>query len=128
MKTLNAPEAPAAIGPYSHAVRSGDLLFLSGQTPIDPASGELVEGSIGAQTHRVFDNLASVLAAGGLGLENVVKVNVYLRDMDDFEGMNAVYAERFGDHRPARTTIAVRQNPLDARIEIECIAELPHAP
>ena len=123
MKTLHAPDAPAAIGPYSHAVRSGNLLFLSGQTPLDPATGQLVDGPIGAQTERVFDNLASVLAAAGLALGNVVKVNVFLRDMDDFEGMNAVYAQRFGDHRPARTTIAVRQNPLDARVEIECIAE-----
>ncbi|MEM1248720.1 MAG: RidA family protein [Acidobacteriota bacterium] len=125
MKTLNAPEAPAAIGPYSHAVRSGQLLFLSGQTPLDPASGQLVGGSISDQTHRVFDNLSQVLAAADLGLANVVKVNVYLKDMDDFDGMNAVYAERFGEHRPARTTIAVRQNPLDARVEIECIAEFP---
>ncbi len=124
MKRINIEGAPAAIGPYSHAVRSGNLLFLSGQTPVDPETGSLVGEDISAQTHRVFDNLAIVLAGSGLTLFDVVKTNVYLRSMDDFAEMNAVYAKRFGDHRPARTTVAVKQNPLDARVEIECVAEL----
>jgi 2-iminobutanoate/2-iminopropanoate deaminase len=123
MQTKIIPGAPAAIGPYSHAVRTGDLLFCSGQTPLDPDTMQLVGTTIEEQTHRVFDNLTLVLEGAGSALSRVVKVNVYLRDMADFEGMNAVYAERFGGHRPARTTIAVRQNPLDARVEIECIAE-----
>ena len=123
MKLVHAPKAPAAIGPYSHAVRSSGLLFLSGQTPLDPESGEMVGTAIEEQTERVFDNLSAVLAAEGLTLRDVVKANVYLADMGDFEGMNEVYAARFGDHRPARTTVAVKSNPLGALVEIECVAE-----
>lgn len=124
METLIVEGAPAAIGPYSHAVRTGNLVFCSGQTPLDPATMKLVGSTIEEQTEQVFDNLALVLGGVGLTLSNVVKVNVYLKDMEDFSGMNAVYAQRFGDHRPARTTVAVRQNPLDARVEIECVAEV----
>lgn len=122
---IHAPGAPAAIGPYSHAVRTGNLLFCSGQTPIDPATGKLIEGDIGALTRRVLDNLEAVLAAQGCTLAHVVKTTVFLRDMADFAGMNAVYAAAFGDHRPARSTIAVKSNPMDALVEIECIAEIP---
>ena len=122
---IHALGAPAAIGPYSHAVRTGNLLFCSGQTPIDPATGKLVEGDIGTLTRRVLDNLEAVLAAQGCTLIHVVKTTVFLRDMADFAGMNAVYAAAFGDHRPARSTIAVKSNPMDATVEIECIAEIP---
>ena len=117
--------APEAIGPYCHAAQVGNLVFCSGQTPLDPQTGELVGTTIAEQTSRVFDNLEIVLGGLGLTLRNVVKTNVYLRSMDDFSGMNGVYAERMGEHRPARTTVAVRQNPLDAMVEIECIAEVP---
>ncbi len=125
---VSAPGAPAAIGPYSHAMRAGNLLFCSGQTPIDPTTGRMIEGDVSAMTRRVLANLSEVLAAAGCSLHDVVKTTVFLRDMADFQAMNAVYAEVFGDHRPARSTIAVRSNPLDAPVEIECIAEIPPAP
>ncbi|HPF45415.1 MAG: Rid family detoxifying hydrolase [Alphaproteobacteria bacterium] len=115
--------APDAIGPYCHAVRTGNLVYCSGQTPLDPKTMKLSGTTIEEQTARVFENLKIVLAGCGLTLENIVKTNVYLRDMDDFSGMNGIYAEKMGDHRPARTTIAVKKNPLDAMVEIECIAE-----
>lgn len=114
--------APAAIGPYCHASRVGDLVFCSGQTPLDPETGHLVGDDIAKQTAQVFDNLETVLAGVGLGLSDVAKTNVYLSSMEHFEGMNRVYAERFGTHRPARTTVAVRANPKAALVEIECIA------
>ena len=123
MKTHLIEGAPAAIGPYSHAVSVGDLVLCSGQTPIDPATGEVIGKTIEEQTDRVFDNLQIVLRGVGLELENIVKTNVYLADMTLFEGMNQTYANRLGDHRPARTTVAVRENPLQALVEIECIAE-----
>lgn len=119
---VNAGRAPAAVGPYSHAVRSGELLYLSGQTPIDPATGRLVEGDVTAQTSRVFANLAAVLDAAGLTLDDVVKVNVYLTDMADFAAMNQAYADVFAEPFPARTTVAVAGLPLGARVEIEAIA------
>ena len=118
-------EAPQAIGPYCHATQVGNLIFCSGQTPLDPDTMELVGSDIGAQTERVLQNLGVVLSGLGLSLQNVAKTTVFLKSMDDFQGMNAVYARMFGDHRPARTTIAIRQNPLDALVEIECIAEIP---
>jgi len=117
-------DAPDAIGPYCHAMKVGNLLFCSGQTPLDPKTMELVGNNIEEQTERVFENLLIVLAASGLTLKNIVKTNVYLRDMADFQGMNKIYAQKMGSHKPARTTIAVKQNPLDAMVEIECIAEL----
>ena len=95
--TVHAPDAPAAVGPYSHGVRAGDVLYLSGQTPIDPATGRLVDGDVANQTARVFANLSAVLAAAGLTLDDVVKVNVYLVDMADFAAMNQVYASVFAD-------------------------------
>ncbi|MCU0617001.1 MAG: RidA family protein [Gemmatimonadaceae bacterium] len=113
---------PAAIGPYSHAVWSGSELFCSGQTPIDPATGRLIDGDVTAQTHRVFDNLQAVLEDAGLSMDDVVKCNVYLVDMADFSAMNAAYAERFSAPYPARTTVAVAGLPLGARVEIECLA------
>jgi 2-iminobutanoate/2-iminopropanoate deaminase len=117
--------APEAIGPYSHAVQTGRLIFCSGQTPLDPKTMKLVGADIGQQTEQALSNLESVLNGVGLSLQHVVKTTVYLKDMADFAGMNEVYGRRFAPHRPARTTIAVKQNPLDALVEIECIAEIP---
>ena len=116
MKTHNVDGAPEAIGPYSHAASheagAVRLVFCSGQTPIDPATGALKGDDISEQTERVLDNLELVLGGLKASLNQVVKTNVYLASMDDFAGMNAVYARRFGDHRPARTTIAVKANPF----------------
>ena len=119
---VHASAAPAAVGPYSHAVAAGGLLHLSGQTPIDPATGALVDGDVATQTRRVFDNLAAVLAAAGLSLDDVVKCNVYLVDMADFAAMNAAYATALSEPFPARTTVAVAALPLGARVEIEAVA------
>lgn len=116
--------APLAIGPYCHATQVGKLVFCSGQTPLDPQTMELVGSTIEEQTEQALSNLAVVLNSLGLSLQNVVKTAVFLKDMADFQGMNGVYARMFGAHRPARTTIAVRKNPLDALVEIECIAEM----
>lgn len=124
MKTHFIEGAPAAIGPYSHAIQSGNLIFCSGQTPLDPETMELVGQDIGEQTEQALLNLETVLKGLGLSLQNVVKTTVFLKDMADFEGMNAVYGRLFAPHRPARTTISVKQNPLDALVEIECIAEI----
>lgn len=119
---VSSPDAPTAIGPYSQAVWHGDSLFCSGQTPIDPATGKLIAGDVAAQTHRVFDNLAAVLAAGGLSLADAIKCNVYLTDMKDFPAMNAAYESRFTAPFPARTTVAVAGLPLGAQVEIELVA------
>jgi 2-iminobutanoate/2-iminopropanoate deaminase len=116
-------EAPQAIGPYSRAVRTGNLLFCSGQTPLDAATMQIVAGDIKVQTSQAIRNLTSVLAAVGLELSSVVKTTVFLSDMELFKEMNAAYAECFGGHRPARTTVAVKGLPCDALVEIECIAE-----
>jgi len=118
---VTAPGA-AAVGPYSHAVRAGDLVYLSGQTPLDPATGRLLEGGLQAQAEQCFRNLFGVLAAAGLGPDQVVKVNVFLTDMADFAAMNEVYARQFARPYPARTTIGVASLPLGARIEIELVA------
>lgn len=121
-KIIQSETAPRAIGPYSQAVRAGDLVYLSGQTPIDPATGKLVAGGIGEQTRRAFQNLNAVLEAGGLSMQDVIKVNVYLTDMADFAEMNAAYQEQFSPPYPARTTVAVAGLPLGARVEIEMVA------
>ena len=123
MEKINATSAPAAIGPYCHAARSGSLVFTSGQIPVDPATGSLVEDDIISQTRQVFTNLKTVLDAAGLGLENVVKTTVYLKDMAEFPQLNEIYAEHFGEHTPARSTIQVAALPLDCRVEIEAVAE-----
>ena len=115
----------SAIGPYSHAIDDGTHVFCSGQTPIDPETGELREGEVGDQTHQCFDNLFAVLANGGLGPDDVVKVNVYLTDMNDFSKMNEAYATRFKDPPPARTTVGVAELPMNARVEIELVAKKP---
>lgn len=118
---INAPGA-TAVGPYSHGVDSEGLVFLSGQTPIDSATKKLVEGSIQDQTRQCFANLKAVLEAGGLCLDDVQKVNVFLTDMNDFAAMNEVYMEQFAAPYPARTTIGVVSLPVGARVEIEMIA------
>jgi 2-iminobutanoate/2-iminopropanoate deaminase len=121
-QAVSSPDAPKAIGPYSQAVRAGQLLFLSGQVPIDPATGDLVAGDIAAQTRRVFDNLAAVLTAGGRGFADVVRTTVFLADMNDFAAVNAVYGEYFTEPYPARATVQVARLPKDARVEIDLIA------
>ena len=123
MEKINATSAPAAIGPYCHAARSGSLVFTSGQIPVDPATGSLVEDDIISQTRQVFTNLKTVLEAAGLGLKDVVKTTVYLKDMAEFPQLNEIYAEHFGEHTPARSTIQVAALPLDCRVEIEAVAE-----
>ncbi|MEI6740388.1 MAG: Rid family detoxifying hydrolase [Gemmatimonadaceae bacterium] len=117
-----SPRGPAALGPYSHAVWSGEQLYCSGQTPIDPATGQLVTGDVGVQTHRVFDNLQAVVEDAGLTMDDVIKCNVYLTDMANFAAMNQVYQTRFSAPYPARTTVAVAGLPLNAQVEIELIA------
>ncbi len=116
--------APAAIGPYCHAMKVGNLVFCSGQTPVNPKTMKIVGNNIEEQTEQVFNNISIVLEGMGLSLKNVVKSLVFLKDMNDFQGMNKVYEKRFDGHKPARSAIAVKQNPLDALVEIECIAEL----
>jgi len=111
-----------AVGPYSHAVEAGELIFLSGQTPMDSATGKLAEGDIAAQTEQVFKNLFNVLASAGLTEADVVKANVFLTDMGNFAAMNAVYATKFSAPYPARSTVAVAGLPLGAQVEIELIA------
>jgi len=123
MKIISTEQAPAAQGPYSQAVVSNGFAFLSGQIPLDPASGQLVEGDAATQTHRVLENLKAVLGACGSSLERVVKTTVYLKDMGDFARMNEVYAKYF-PHRPARATVDVARLPRDVRVEIDCIAEV----
>jgi len=125
VEPLNVDDAPDAIGPYCHAMKVGNLLFCSGQTPLDPGTMKLVGTTIEEQTQRVLKNLSLVLAGSDLTLKNVVKTTVYIKNMDDFQGMNKVYEEMFQGHKPSRTTISIKQNPLDALVEIECIAELP---
>lgn len=122
-KNVTSPNAPQAIGPYSQAVWSGNRLYCSGQTPIDPKTGKLVPGGIAEQTAQAFNNLETVLLAAGLGMADVIKVNVYLTSMENFAGMNGVYATRFEAPYPARTTVAVAGLPLQAMVEIELIAE-----
>jgi 2-iminobutanoate/2-iminopropanoate deaminase len=114
--------APKAIGPYSQAIRSGGLMFLSGQIPLDPASGTLVTGSVADQTRRVLENLKAVLEAAGLSLAAVVKTTVFLKNIDDFAAMNEVYAQYFTDRPPARSTVQVARLPRDAAVEIDAIA------
>jgi len=122
---LSSPAAPKAIGPYSPAVRSGahgELLFISGQVPIDPATGNLIEGDIAAQTRRVFENIGALLTAGGLAYNNIVRTTVFLADMNDFAAMNDVYRTYFSEPYPARSTVQAARLPRDARIEIDAIA------
>jgi 2-iminobutanoate/2-iminopropanoate deaminase len=123
-KIVTTDKAPRAIGPYSQAVRIESLVFTAGQIGLDPAGGELVNGGIEAQTRQVLTNLGNVLEAAGSGLKYVVKTTVFLADINDFAGMNGVYAEFFPEHPPARSTIAVAGLPKAARVEIEAVALL----
>jgi 2-iminobutanoate/2-iminopropanoate deaminase len=122
-KPISSTHAPGAIGPYSQAVWTGNLLYCSGQTPIDPATGNLVSGGISEQTRQAFANLEAVLTSAGLAMDDVIKVNVYLTSMANFEGMNQAYRELFSQPYPARTTVAVVDLPLNALVEIELVAE-----
>lgn len=121
---VSTDRAPKAIGPYSQAVRAGGLLFVSGQVPLDPATGALVEGDIAAQTHRVMQNVRAVLEAAGASLDAVVKTTIYLADLGDFKAVNEVYGSYFTAPAPARATVQVARLPLDARVEIDAIAKL----
>lgn len=123
MKQINTKNAPAAIGPYSQAVSSGGFIFVSGQLPIDPATGEFPEGGVEAQTRQSLTNIKSILEEAGSGLDKVLKTTVLLADMGDFAAMNGVYAEFFGTPYPARCAFAVKTLPKGALVEIECMAE-----
>ena len=115
-------DAPQAIGPYSQAVRAGNMIFASGQIPLDPATKEFVPGGVAEQTEQVLKNLTAVFAAAGVGLEQVVKTTVFLADMNDFNAMNEVYGKYFGQNPPARATVQAARLPRDAKVEIEAIA------
>ncbi|SRR6266849_5412057 len=123
-QAVSTPAAPAAIGPYSQAIRAGNLLFLSGQIPIDPATGELVGGGIEAQTRQVFQNIGEILTAGGTSFDGVLSATVYLMDMNDFAKVNEIYASYFTSPAPARATVQVARLPKDCRVEIQVIASL----
>jgi 2-iminobutanoate/2-iminopropanoate deaminase len=124
-EAISTAGAPAAIGPYSPAIRAGNLLFISGQVPIVPATGQLVDGDIAAQTDQVMRNLAALLAAAGAGFEHVVRTTVFLKDMDEFAAMNQVYGRYVVDPPPARATVQVARLPRDVNVEIDLIAVLP---
>jgi 2-iminobutanoate/2-iminopropanoate deaminase len=121
-KIISTENAPGAIGPYSQAIKIKDMIFCSGQIPIDPATGNFVSDDVAEQTEQVLKNLGAVLKAGGAGFENVVKTTVFLADMNDFAVMNEVYGRFFSDVKPARATVQAARLPRDARVEIDCIA------
>jgi len=121
-QAVSSPDAPKAIGPYSQAIRAGRLLFLSGQIPLDPVSGQMIDGDITAQTRRVMENLGAVLKAAGLSFDAVVRTTIFLADMNDFAKVNEVYGTYFGAPAPARATVQVAQLPRGARVEIDAIA------
>jgi 2-iminobutanoate/2-iminopropanoate deaminase len=123
-QAIATDQAPKAIGPYSQAIKAGTLLYCSGQIPLDPATGALVEGDIATQTRRVFANIDAILSAAGVSFDRVVKTTVFLADMNDFAAMNEVYATYFSSPAPARSTVAAAGLPKGARIEIEVIASL----
>jgi 2-iminobutanoate/2-iminopropanoate deaminase len=124
-ETVTAQGAPEAAGPYSHAVKGAGLIFCSGQTPIDPATGSLVEGSIGDQARRCLDNLAIVAAAAGASLEDAVRMTIYVTDISVFKDVNAAYGSYFPSDPPARTTIGVASLPLGAEVEMDAILAVP---
>jgi 2-iminobutanoate/2-iminopropanoate deaminase len=126
-RSVVSSDAPAPIGPYSQAIISGQDVFCSGQIPLDPQTGNIVEGDIAAQTQRVLDNLQAVLVAAGASFDDVVKTTIFLIDMGDFAAVNAAYERAFGRAKPARSTIAVAALPRGARVEIDCIARLKNA-
>ena len=122
LRGISTPDAPAAIGPYSQGIVVGGFLFSAGQIPLDPSTGELVEGDVKRQAARVLDNLDAVLIAAGSSRDRVVKTTIFLRDLNDFMAVNEVYSEFFGSHRPARSTVQVARLPRDSAVEIELIA------
>jgi len=124
MEIVSTDKAPGAIGPYSQAVKAGNMVFCSGQIPIDPSTGEFVPGGVVEQAEQVLKNLTAVLEAAGSGLDRVVKTTVFLADMGDFAAMNEVYARYFGESKPARATVQAARLPKDALVEIDCIAIL----
>ena len=124
MHFIATKNAPHAIGPYSQAVRAGNVLYVSGQIPLDPESGNLVQGDFAAQAKRVFENLKAVLQESRAEFRHVVKATVYLTDLSNFQNLNSIYAEYFGEHKPARSTVGVAQLPRGAGVEIDLIAVL----
>ena len=122
MDFIATNDAPHAIGPYSQAIRSGNMLFLSGQIPLDPKSGNLIDGDFAAQSRRVFDNLRAVLRAAGADFKHVTRATVYLTDLGNFQTLNSIYAEYFGNHKPARSTVGVASLPRGAQVEVDLIA------
>jgi reactive intermediate/imine deaminase len=122
LQFVSSPNAPAAIGPYSQAVKHGNTVYVSGVIALDPATMTLVGATVGEQAEQIFKNMRAVLDAAGSSMDKVLKTTVLLRDMADFEAVNKIYAQHFGDHRPARATYAVAGLPKNALIEIECIA------
>ncbi len=124
---ITTTTAPAAIGPYSQAIRYGQFLYTSGQIPLDPATGNIVGEDIQTQTQQVLKNLQALLQSAGASLQTVLKTTVFLIDMGDFQAMNVIYAEHFGTHAPARSTVAVAELPRQVRVEIECVALIPDA-
>jgi 2-iminobutanoate/2-iminopropanoate deaminase len=123
-KAIQTAAAPAAIGPYSQAIRAGDLLFVSGQIPFDPTTGQPVSGDIAAQTHQVLQNVKAILEAAGYGFRDVVRTTIFLRDMDDFQKVNEIYGSYFTVPYPARATVQVARLPRDVGVEIDAIAIL----
>lgn len=124
MRTISTDKAPKAIGPYSQGIAASGFLFLSGQVPLDPGTGQLVQGTVQEEVTRVLENLKAVLEASGSGLHRVVRTTVYLTNLEEFTAMNEVYARYFGEHRPARSTVQVSALPRGARVEIDAIASL----
>ena len=122
LERVETANAPAAIGPYSQAIIANGFVYTAGQIPLDPATGELVEGDIATQSRRVMESLKAILEQAGSSLQNVVKTTVFLKSMDDFAAMNAVYAEYFGEHKPARSTVQAAKLPRDVNVEIEAVA------
>lgn len=123
-QTVSSDEAPRALGPYSQAVRTGDLLFMSGQVGVDPRTGKLVEGGVDGQARQVLENMAAVLVAAGADFSSLLKTTIFLKDMAHFKAVNEIYARRIPQPYPARSTVAVRNLPLGAEVEIEAIAQL----
>jgi 2-iminobutanoate/2-iminopropanoate deaminase len=119
---IETRNAPSPIGPYSQAIRANGFIFVSGQIPLDPVSGTLVQGDIGAQTHQVMKNLGAILEAAGSGLGRVVKTSIFLKNLDDFPEMNRIYAEYLGENKPARATVQVARLPREVLVEIEAVA------
>jgi 2-iminobutanoate/2-iminopropanoate deaminase len=122
MEFVNSSSAPAAVGPYSQAVKVGGFVYTAGQVGLDPATGKIVEGGVEAETRQVLANLVAVLDAAGSSLQETVKTSIFLADINDFQAVNAIYAEAMGDHRPARSTVQAGALPLGARVEIDAVA------